>query len=161
MRALSGLSLIYAPHEIIWRITICWAVRPHFLQPETIRLAFSKTWLCRTMGTSSWSEQIYLSLCLFVLPSWLKLFVIREEIYLVWIRWLLLVCKGFSIAGRVAHSANILLKIKTLFTWCHTRDAQLFNETPANYFYDKPLPKYLDPKTVLISLPHPVRHQNR
>ncbi len=27
---------------------------------------------------------------------------------------------------------------------------------PAKYFYDKPLPKYLDPKTVLIYLPHPV-----
>ncbi len=30
------------------------------------------------------------------------------------------------------------------------RDAQLF--------YDKPLPKYLDPKTVLIYRPHPVLH---
>jgi hypothetical protein len=27
---------------------------------------------------------------------------------------------------------------------------------PAKYFYDKPFPKYLDPKTVLIYLPHPV-----
>ncbi len=27
---------------------------------------------------------------------------------------------------------------------------------PAKYFYDKPLPKYLDPKTVLIYRPHPV-----
>ncbi len=27
---------------------------------------------------------------------------------------------------------------------------------PAKYFYDKPLPKYIDPKTVLIYRPHPV-----
>jgi hypothetical protein len=29
---------------------------------------------------------------------------------------------------------------------------------PAKYFYDKPLPKYLDPKTVLIYCPQPVCH---
>ncbi len=28
---------------------------------------------------------------------------------------------------------------------------------PEKYFYDKPLPKYLDPKTVLIYRPHPVQ----
>ncbi len=27
---------------------------------------------------------------------------------------------------------------------------------PAKYFYDNPLPKYLDPKSVLIYRPHPV-----
>jgi hypothetical protein len=27
---------------------------------------------------------------------------------------------------------------------------------PSKYFYDKPLPKYLDSKTVLIYHPHPV-----
>jgi hypothetical protein len=27
---------------------------------------------------------------------------------------------------------------------------------PAKYFYDNPLPNYLDPKTVLIYRPHPV-----
>jgi hypothetical protein len=31
-----------------------------------------------------------------------------------------------------------------------------FSRRPAKYFYDKPLPKYLDPKTVLIYRPHPV-----
>ncbi len=31
-----------------------------------------------------------------------------------------------------------------------------FSMKPAKYFYDKPLPKYLDPKTVLIYRPHPV-----
>ncbi len=31
-----------------------------------------------------------------------------------------------------------------------------FSMRPAKYFYDKPLPKYLDPKTVLIYRPHPV-----
>ncbi len=31
-----------------------------------------------------------------------------------------------------------------------------FSMRPAKYFYDKPLSKYLDPKTVLIYRPHPV-----
>ncbi len=31
-----------------------------------------------------------------------------------------------------------------------------FSMRPAKYFYDKPLPKYLDLKTVLIYRPHPV-----
>ncbi len=31
-----------------------------------------------------------------------------------------------------------------------------FSMRPAKYFYDKPLPKYLDPKTVLTYRPHPV-----
>ncbi len=31
-----------------------------------------------------------------------------------------------------------------------------FSMRPAKYFYDKPLTKYLDPKTVLIYRPHPV-----
>jgi hypothetical protein len=31
-----------------------------------------------------------------------------------------------------------------------------FSMRPAKYFYDKPLHKYLDPKTVLIYRPHPV-----
>jgi hypothetical protein len=34
-----------------------------------------------------------------------------------------------------------------------------FSMKPAKYFYDKPLPKYLDPKTVLIYRPHPVSVQ--
>ncbi len=32
-----------------------------------------------------------------------------------------------------------------------------FSMRPSKYFYNKPLPKYLDPKTVLIYRPHPVR----
>jgi hypothetical protein len=31
-----------------------------------------------------------------------------------------------------------------------------FSMRPAKNFHDKPLPKYLDPKTVLIYRPHPV-----
>jgi hypothetical protein len=31
-----------------------------------------------------------------------------------------------------------------------------FSMRPAKYFYDKPLPKYLDSQTVLIYRPHPV-----
>jgi hypothetical protein len=32
-----------------------------------------------------------------------------------------------------------------------------FSMRPAKYLYYKPLPKYLDPKNVLIYLPHPVQ----
>jgi hypothetical protein len=35
-----------------------------------------------------------------------------------------------------------------------------FSMRPAKYFYDKPLSKYLDPKTVLIYRPHPVYGRN-
>jgi hypothetical protein len=31
-----------------------------------------------------------------------------------------------------------------------------FSMRPSKYFYDEPLPEYLDPKTVLIYRPHPV-----
>jgi hypothetical protein len=64
--------------------------------------------------------------------------------------------KGFSIAGRVAYSANIFLKTKTFFLHDVIPEMPSFSMRPAKYFYDKPLPKYLDPKTVLIYLPHPV-----
>ncbi len=36
-----------------------------------------------------------------------------------------------------------------------------FPRRPAKYFYEKPLPKYLDPKTVLIYRPHPVYDAER
>jgi hypothetical protein len=73
-----------------------------------------------------------------------------------WLRTL--VRKGFSIAGRVAYSANIFLKIKTFFLHGVIPEMPSFSMRPAKYFYDKPLPKYLDPfKTVLIYLPHPVQ----
>ena len=52
------------------------------------RVAFSETWLCMMMGTTSWSEHVYLSFWLIFFPSWLKFFLIKEENYLVWIRWI-------------------------------------------------------------------------
>jgi hypothetical protein len=64
--------------------------------------------------------------------------------------------KGFSIAGRVAYPTNIFLIIKTVFLHDVIPEMPSFSMRPAKYFYDKPLPKYLDPKTVLIYLPHPV-----
>jgi hypothetical protein len=67
-----------------------------------------------------------------------------------------LVRKGFSIAGRVAYSANIFLKIKTACLHIIIPEMPSFSMRPAKYFYDNPLPKYLDPKTVLIYRPHPV-----
>ncbi len=65
--------------------------------------------------------------------------------------------KGFSIAGRVAYPTNIFLKIKTVFLHDAIPEMPSFSMRPAKYFYDNPLPKYLDPKTVLIYLPHPVQ----
>jgi hypothetical protein len=56
-----------------------------------------------------------------------------------------LVRKGFSIAGRVAYSANLFF----------IQEMHSFSMRPAKYFYDNPLPNYLDPKTVLIYRPHP------
>jgi hypothetical protein len=67
-----------------------------------------------------------------------------------------MVRKDFSIAGRVAYSTNIFLKIKTVFLHDVILEMPSFSMRPAKHFYDKPLPKYLDPKTVLIYLPHPV-----
>jgi hypothetical protein len=51
-----------------------------------------------------------------VLPSWLKFFLIREEDYLVWIRWFSSGAQRFSIAGRVSYSADMFLK-KKLFVY--------------------------------------------
>jgi hypothetical protein len=93
------------------------------------------------MGISSWSEQSYLSFCLFVLPSWLIFFLIREENYLFGLGGFLLVRKGFSIAGRVAYSANMFLKIKTVCLHVVIPEMPSFSMRPAKYFYDKPLHK--------------------
>jgi len=68
--------------------------------------------------------------------------------------------KGFSIAGRVAYSANMFLKIKTVCLHVIITEMPSFSMRPAKYFYDNPLPKYLDPKTVLIYRPHPVDKKN-
>ncbi len=64
--------------------------------------------------------------------------------------------KGFSIAGRVAYSANMFLKIKKVCLHFIITEMHSFSMRPAKYFYDNPLPNYLDPKTVLIYRPHPV-----
>ncbi len=64
--------------------------------------------------------------------------------------------KGFSIAGRVAYSANMFLKIKTVCLHVIIQEMHSFSMRPAKYFYDNPLPNYLDPKTVLIYRRHPV-----
>jgi len=69
--------------------------------------------------------------------------------------------KGFSIAGRVAYSANMFLKIKTVCLHVIIPEMPSFSMRPAKYFYDNPLPKYLDPKTVLIYRPHPVQSGKR
>ncbi len=63
--------------------------------------------------------------------------------------------KGFSIAGRVAYSADVFVKIKTVCLHVVIPVMYSFSTRPAKYFYDKPLSKYLDPKTVLIYRLHP------
>jgi hypothetical protein len=66
--------------------------------------------------------------------------------------------KCFSIAARVAYFADMYLKIKTVFFFQNgIPEMHSFSMRPAKNFYDKPLPKYLDPKTVLIYRPHPVQ----
>ncbi len=69
---------------------------------------------------------------------------------------LLLVRKGFSKAARVAFSADMFLNIKTVCLLDVIPEMLSFKMRPSKYFYDKPLPKYLDSKTVLIYHPHPV-----
>ncbi len=64
--------------------------------------------------------------------------------------------KGFSIAGRVAYSANMFLKIKIVFLHVVIPEMPSFSMRPAKYSYCNLLPKYFDPKTVLIYRPHPV-----
>jgi hypothetical protein len=50
----------------------------------------------------------------------------------------------------------MFLKIKTVCLHVIIPEMPSFSMRPAKYFYDNPLPKYLDPKTVLIYRPHPV-----
>ncbi len=64
--------------------------------------------------------------------------------------------KCFSITARVAYFADMFLKIKTVFLHNVIPEMHSFSMRPAKYFYDKPLPNYHDPKTVLIYHPHPV-----
>jgi hypothetical protein len=54
--------------------------------------------------------------------------------------------KGFSIAGKVAYSDDMFLKIKTVCLHDVKPEIQSFSMRLAKYFYDKLLPKYLDQK---------------
>jgi hypothetical protein len=107
-----------------------------------------------TMGTSSWSEHSYLPFWLFDFPSWL-IFLIRDESIWFGLVGFLLVRKGFSKVARFAYSANMFLKIKTVCVLDVIPEMLSFSMRPPKYFYDKPLPKYLEPKTVpnLLSAP--------
>jgi hypothetical protein len=67
-----------------------------------------------TMGTSSWSEHSYLPFWMFVFSSCLKIFFVSEKNYLVWIRWFTSGAQRFSKAARVAFSAEMFWKIKTV-----------------------------------------------
>ncbi len=62
--------------------------------------------------------------------------------------------KDLSIAGGLAYSADMFLKRKTVCLHYVIPEMHSFSMRPAKYFYDKPLPIYLDLKTVLIYRPH-------
>jgi hypothetical protein len=69
-----------------------------------------------------------------------------------------MVHKDFSIAGILAYSADMFLKIKTVCLRYVVPEMHSFSMRPAKYFHDKRLPKYLDLKTVLIYHPHSVQY---
>jgi hypothetical protein len=58
--------------------------------------------------------------------------------------------KDFSIAGRLILCRHVL-KIKTVCLHYVIPEMHSFSMRPAKYFYDKPLPKYLDIKTVVAN----------
>ncbi len=149
-RASIDLSLNFAPHEIIWRFKICWAGRPHFLQPVDHQAGLQLDLVVHDNGDIFMVRthlSVILSVCLAIL---VKIFP-HQRRKLFWFRLggFHLVCKGFSIAGRVAYSANMILKIKTVCLHVVIPEMPSFSMRPAKYFYDNPLPKYLDPKTTL------------
>ncbi len=80
---------------------------------------------------------LILSVCLTIL---VKIFPSSEK-KIIWfgLGGFLLVRKGFSIAGRVAYSTNIFLKIKTVFLHDVIPEMPSFLMRPSKYFYDKPL----------------------
>ncbi len=156
MRASIDLSLNFALHEISEGLQSVVLGGHISFNQWTIRLAFSQTLLCMAMGTSSLSEHIYLSFCLFVLPSWLKFFLIKDENYLVWIRWFSSGAQRFQHSWQSCILCQHVLKIKTVCLHVIIPAMHSFSMRPAKYFYDNPLPNYLDPKTVLIYRPHPV-----
>jgi hypothetical protein len=49
--------------------------------------------------------------------------------------------KDLSIAGRVAYSADMFLKIKSVCLYDIIPEMHSFSMRPAKYFYDKPLLK--------------------
>ncbi len=155
MRVFIDLSINYAPHEITKRLKSFEQGGHISFNQWSIRLAFSQSWLCMTMGTSSWSEHSYLPFWQFVFPSWLKFFSSEKKIIWFGFGGLLLVRKGVSKAAKFAYSAGIFLEI-TKNCLLHVIPEMLsFSIRPPKYFYDKPLPKYLISKTVLIYCPHP------
>jgi hypothetical protein len=94
------------------------------------------------------------SVCLSIL---VKIFPHSEKkIILFVIGGFLLVHKDFSIAGRLAYSADMFLKIKLVSLHYVIPEMHSFSMRPAKYFHYKPLPKYLNLKNVLIYCPHPV-----
>ncbi len=115
MKVFIDLSVNCAPHEIISRVAICWAGRPHFLQPVVhqvgLQLAHGCAWqwghphgqntaICHTMAV-----------CLSIL---VKIFLSDMKIIWFGLDGFLLVRKGSSKAARVAYSADMFLKIKTV-----------------------------------------------
>jgi hypothetical protein len=70
----------------------------------------------------------------------------------------LLVREDFITAAGVENSTDMVLKIKTVFLRYVITEILSFPMSASIHFYNKPIPRYLYPKTVLIDRPHPV-HQ--
>ncbi len=68
---------------------------------------------------------VVLAVCPLILVN---IFLIREENYLVWIGWFLMVREDFITAAGVEYSAGMVLKKDRFFTLRNTRNSKLSNE---------------------------------
>ncbi len=81
-------------------------------EPLSISLVIKFTNYLKTLQKTSMVRtqlSVILAVCLTIM---VKIFLIRKSNYLVWIRWFSSGVQRFSIAARVAYSADMFLKIK-------------------------------------------------
>jgi hypothetical protein len=126
MRAFIDLSLNYAPHEIIWRVTFCSAGGPHFLQPVVNQVGLHLGLVEHDNGDILMVRThlyVILSVCMNILAK------------IIWfgLGGFLLVHKGFSIAGRILFSADMVFEKKTVCLHVVIPEMQSFSMRPAKY----------------------------
>jgi hypothetical protein len=117
---------------------------PHFLQPVVHQVGLQLLLVVHDNGDilmvrTQLSD--ILAVCLFIL---FKNFSHQRKNIWFGLGGLLLVRKNFSKAARVAFSADMFLKIKTVCLLYVIPEMLSFQMRPSKYLYDKPLPKYLD-----------------